>query len=172
MNERKCGHQLGIVRLRVNQHIPDVMGPQTNSNFFARFRKTSEIHREQRHTEDPFLSIYKVERVFVPQDAPKPDGADGPPLFDYHELSKCQFSFPLHYEQLCVRLVIHNKIGQSKEAVRIPRASIEMLRLDTPKNFSVGIINLPVSFIAALEAIFSSFAWLALAVGLFFLSEA
>ena len=75
--------------------------------------------------ENPFLSVRKVECEFVPQNAALSDGADGQTIFDHHKLGQRPFSFEFYPEQLFVRLVMDNKIGQSKQPIRIVRTPVQ-----------------------------------------------
>src|ERR1035437_92517 len=163
MNEGQRGHQARAVNAGVYQRVPDIMAPQANPDSCASIGHALEGHSKQWHMKGPLWSTGEVQLVSVQQNAPLTDGAHRRTVLNHHESGHWQPPIALYPEQLFLRRVIDNKIGQPKQSIHrhcnehALRIATRMLRSATPEDLASTIVNLSVALVRALKAVLAAF---------------
>ena len=113
----------------------------------------------------PLFAICKLECVFVSQNASQPNGADGKSVTSHYETGQGHPSAHGFYaKDFFFSFVAHDEIGDSKNAVRIMRFS-KMQRFEAPHQFSIGIVDGPVSLVTASETVSTGDFWFRFCIG-------
>jgi hypothetical protein len=149
VNEGQRGYQPQAVRIAIDEHIPLIVSLEMNLDSGTTFRVTFEVASEQRHMKRPFWLACEVHSILVQQNTSLPDSTDGRAIFEHDESSPRKPPFAFDPDQLLIRLVINNKIGQTTKSQPKKATMIETRRLDQPDNLASRIVNLAVALVTA-----------------------